>query len=927
MSVERTNEGVWGDGSVRSHGRLRSLILLVLATFLLVGTSMVDNSVIGAPAVMTPVGEDAETIRQMLKKLGAEHFAERERNMRRLEEVGEPIISHLGEFLNHSDPEVAKRARYLERRILTGVDHESSKQVVDLVDQFSEASEAEKGRIIAALKQLEEWRAIYGLVRTEKDETTRGWLETLAHPAGRELARQAIRAGDLEMAGSYLRNSLGSSEGRRDYAVFLELMGDNLMPNPHPELLVFSLIEGGEYEKALTAADQAGFLDLAVRLALVLGDSERLLQKAIEETPMGEERYRVARYLMAEKERAKEVLNEWREEELGNVQAAAFGAKRNPERDLASLRQELLLIAIGERKAAIESVKRRLPSKLLVDYYEYHEQPIQFFAALGSAGVEQDELLAWLNSQQLFSVSDGIDLVPETHEKLMVLLKRGYYNLVKQYIDEQLGELEPNRQIDAKMTLISFFGGRSNNLRGQPEETSYRILLHYVEQLLEDEQILLFSAFNSLMRPFNVDPAAVNALERLVAAEDPMLSESQKLVRMLVLMSVPLVDQDLAASWRRHMLDQALEAPAVDRKAITRALLTIRDFDGAWFLLRDEELSELPMADRQYLASHLMIKNDREGFEKLGLALDEFLGSPTEVLMTQARWADESGDELRSEIFVQSALLYALGDSEEIDKVASFAFLNSNDELFGELIRKAIIYGEFEHGTFSFRAQAGTRRTEVEYYYGLLQNSSWAEAAALAEWRATFLPPSNYFDFYPVASAIAHSLFALEENRAMILFARGMQDFAEGNLSRAKAQLGDAMALSKTSSLASDVFFPVLNQYPALNEWSDEWFAMIWESFEESLKHSPQSASTLNGQAWFAAKARRRLMESRQKVIKALELVPGNGATTDTFAEIEWAMGKRDSAIELSDRALRLTPFDYNLIRQNNHFHRAPVPK
>jgi hypothetical protein len=54
---------------------------------------------------------------------------------------------------------------------------------------------------------------------------------------------------------------------------------------------------------------------------------------------------------------------------------------------------------------------------------------------------------------------------------------------------------------------------------------------------------------------------------------------------------------------------------------------------------------------------------------------------------------------------------------------------------------------------------------------------------------------------------------------------------------------------------------------------------------------------------------------------------PESAAYIDTLANVYFAKGDREKAVELSERAIGLMPFDDELLGQLEKFKNAPIPK
>ncbi len=95
----------------------------------------------------------------------------------------------------------------------------------------------------------------------------------------------------------------------------------------------------------------------------------------------------------------------------------------------------------------------------------------------------------------------------------------------------------------------------------------------------------------------------------------------------------------------------------------------------------------------------------------------------------------------------------------------------------------------------------------------------------------------------------------------------------------------------------------------------------------EACQVFPNSAMVHNNLAWLDARSRRHLDEALEHAETALKLKPNTAAYLDTLAEVHFAMGDRAKALDLSAKAVELTPLDKELLGQRKRFESAPLPE
>lgn len=88
---------------------------------------------------------------------------------------------------------------------------------------------------------------------------------------------------------------------------------------------------------------------------------------------------------------------------------------------------------------------------------------------------------------------------------------------------------------------------------------------------------------------------------------------------------------------------------------------------------------------------------------------------------------------------------------------------------------------------------------------------------------------------------------------------------------------------------------------------SKKCFKLVQQKMKALVKEFPTSASYKNQYAWFAAKSGFDLENAKRISKKSLELRPHSSAYMDTYAEVCFALGDRDSALKHSKRSLNMS--------------------
>jgi tetratricopeptide (TPR) repeat protein len=198
----------------------------------------------------------------------------------------------------------------------------------------------------------------------------------------------------------------------------------------------------------------------------------------------------------------------------------------------------------------------------------------------------------------------------------------------------------------------------------------------------------------------------------------------------------------------------------------------------------------------------------------------------------------------------------------------------------------------------------------------LLRRGQWKPAAATAEALAQIYSGSNFGSDSTLSllrmrlqADLCHALSLLETDRA-----------------RALAMLEKCHGLLPCDGALADHFFPALRK-AGLVKQHDAWFEITWNLIQAVVKRYPDSHNTRNTAAWLACRALRHLDEAAAHLNKVLATHPYQAAYLDTMAELQFARGNRQQAIEWSDKAINFMPGDDDIRRQHHRFVNDPFPE
>ena len=198
----------------------------------------------------------------------------------------------------------------------------------------------------------------------------------------------------------------------------------------------------------------------------------------------------------------------------------------------------------------------------------------------------------------------------------------------------------------------------------------------------------------------------------------------------------------------------------------------------------------------------------------------------------------------------------------------------------------------------------------------LIEQGKWKEVASVSEVRAQM-----------AAGADSGSESPLTGLRLRLQADLGR---ALGNLKADRAgsiaMLEKCQAMFPCDGSLADDFFPALRQVGLIKE-HDQWFKESWDRILAVVDAYPESDNTANTAGWLASRAQRNLNQAQKLLERALTLNPDQPPYLDTMAEIQFAKGNREKALEWSTRAVNFKPLDSMIRRQQERFRSAPLPR
>lgn len=852
---------------------------------------------------------------EAVARLSDDSFAIRQAATRELWKLGEGALPELKRAAEGDDPEAALRARELMRKIELGILPDSSPKIVDLVMRYDRGDLDERRKVMGELRMLRAWRQILKLYALEKDEDTLAMLESQVRGVAIEAARDCLGGETPDIAGAFTYLQMARPEPselmamatlhRSNGTLEQELEKAKPLAGKQGHLWRFALhAAAGQLKEAATEAEQAGLELSAARLQLLGGDPLPWIKVAPASpqtiSALSLPHYReFARCRWQGKEIKPDLTRQLRR------LARAGDEDERPK----SLR---LLFLTGDHEEA---------EKLMVS-----RDPSAAFYYLESAERIEEALKAY-----------GLD--PEKPDYTGWAMKR--FRVLIDKPDDEMDEL-------TELALLGYFLER----RGQTKELEAAFVAPLAELAKTDQEIFIRTASRLFSGPYGT--ATLSTVWPVIRAAAAYAGEDE--VRWMQIVE-NLFDgykrPDRLWTW------MAAVEPAMDRVERLELLCRLygrmsdpadhrgKFFDHAWAVIEKAEGPEQQVQLGQFieLSDLRGLKDSRNflrGIELLAKinpesAAEHFAGYHFAGV---GRWAEAAAEWMRlakrspsyPSLRAYAASCYRRAGDEaaaaEQEKIAEMMSMGETDtqvecgSAFG-------LAGDFGRATRWWQ-RAATECTSnslafLKAIYYLNQQAfaagDWKTAAVLAEALALQEAMSGSDDYgVPVAYGVSASL----RMRIDADMARAFSKL-ENDRARSVAEIERIAAMPFADLSLADYFFAPMRAAGLVRQ-HDEVFDRLWQNLAKRIARYPDSDNTRNSAAWLASRANRHLDEAESYLQKALENNPRQAAYLDTMAEVHFARGDREKAVEFSARGLKEEPEDLQLVRQHERFKSGAFP-
>lgn len=860
-----------------------------------------------------PLQVPGKSLPELIKDLADENFRVRESASRAIWKIGDPALGALQEVAQGKDPEQAYRANELLRMIQLHITPDTDPAVIALVERYATAPANEKVVLFDQLNKRGAWRQLLKLFAAETSPELQSRLSRSIEGVAVVAARERLVLGDVAGAREFLEMAPADAPGLLALADFhrtqgtldAELKRARSLQGPNASAWLCALYRStGNLEAARDAAAAAGDLRLSAAMATLLGDPLPWL-RLNEANSEGDEMYKRYTEIAIKRWQGKGI----RPAELDPlVRAAASRDQDDRDGAIASL------FLLGRPDLA---EKPYLSSSRLTafTYLESLERIPEALKVLG-LDPEKPDFTGWVEKRfnHLAEKADEHDdsTVKDIQELILIgnfLERRGMHQQCVEAFLKPLSAMAARNAESFPDFLGQLFGGNSsmsNEVLGAPLVAT-QVGIAWAGEDLERWEGLVTCAIGGQDEAMD--------LWNWLADIDPKATREERFDAILALCGVGRDPRKLREKWLALAWAVIQQAPERKRPAMLEKMRFV--------------LGETPDVVNNLKLWDLISKDaDDENPWKLHI-LD---------LSAAGRW-QEAADFFQKQIATLSAarkspepslhacLAACLRQAGKADEAAV------NDSLVETLalgnnavaIANAYAYGADYKRAADWWARGARQNAPgtdeffmaLQLYADVLrQQNKWLESAAVSEVSAQIGGSLAMGNISPIGalrlrlqSDLGRALASLKKDRATSI-----------------EILNHCHEMFPSDGSLADDFFPAIRNMGLIQE-HDEWFKLSWDRMCAVLERFPDCDNTLNTTAWLASRAKRNLTQAKQFSERALALNPEQSAYLDTMAEVEFARGNREKALEWSSQAVNFMPSDSMIRRQHERFRSGQFPR
>lgn len=854
-----------------------------------------------------------------LSGLSAETYAAREAASVYLWENSD--VPELEKHLEHEDPEIRHRVKEVLLFITSGIKPDTPEEIRALVEEFHSADAQRKVSITEELGELEAYYPLFALYKHTEDEKIKEILGAKVSPLLKVAVNKYLNEGEVETALSIIDLSEESVGNARLWSGVISYYGD-----PQKEL------------KELRAEKKRLPFQEMKYLALLRAQGK---MKEAEEMALasGDQAYLASRWLL--KKDYAGYLNWWKEEfaEIGvsedllNAYELRLSGKWDELDDYYSViidqstsgkrgkqRAILNLLALGKNEAAYALASKEekiMMASFLTDKDRYEELFGYFDFPFGGTPSEKwikkhidNEQGEWWfssSSEQLDKL--GIALLGLNDEASIDLMLAPLWRDIK---DDK----------DAAHEFITMLSSEANG-------SFIHYALKYAEELMEENDLRLRQIFlgnNDLYK----------YLWELSETVHPDLSFSQRVKLLLACTVSAQVDgeeqmEDISLLLSAMEEDCAAHPEDETRETHLASLYIYLGFQEENLKYREAQYEKKPNQENLgHLIGQLLFLDKWEEASRLAEDLDySEQGNATLLSLYKASIFLKAGKEEPAQTILDEHLKEVLNDPNGLHIASGMYTKQGVDSVAVQLMEKGLSL---------------TNPDEQGGYY-------WAKL--LERGISLYKSEGNYHMAALCGEAyIIHSLKQLYQVRDLLLGSvgiRNLDDIANkrydtdlmwakyyaleaGEPERARALCKELAKEWNAHGKLADDFYPFLRE-AGFTDILESSLEKSVAQIKANLAHYPQTHNLKNTIGWLSSRAVMNLEEAETLMAEARSASPRSGPYLDTSAEVFFALGNREKALQLSKRAwqdaitFHMYPESIQMIKNQYYYFRdTPLP-
>lgn len=858
-----------------------------------------------APPAETAAAGTELSVEALVADLSNDRFAVREAASTKLWERGDAAIGQLKAAAVGTDPEAAHRARAILHKIDLFITPGTDAEVIQLVERYQQATFAEKGELLNEMREKRAYRQLLKLSATEKDPRLLPTLQRLVDGLAVLAARECLLAGDAVEARTLLEIPSANASSLSALAAFHRGQGtldaeleraktSTAKTAPAWRLALYRA--AGRLPEARATAVEAGDPALAAVMAMLVGDPVPWLELGgVENAKLGPDLYSPL------------ALKRWNGAILGQDDLVKLVESLNSRKqDLQRLAVDALFL-LGESAVAVPALVK-LSRLEAFSFFQSTEQVPEALTAL-KLDPQTPDYTAWAATRfkRIQASPDDCD----TARSELILLgyfleSRGLDQELADAFDKPLAALAENAR-DGFDVLVGEMSGR-RFLRLQVCGPLLRVGPQWAgdqEQRWEELLGAMYGENEEVMPAWN-----------WLAQLKPDATRAQRLQAMFAIAGYGADPDRLREQWLDLAWAAVTKAEPAQRPELLKHLaLLIGDAGDLASTLKIHDLSpsEKDGAELdQMLLIQLTAAGRWEEAAKILLAVmankDGQANSYPDLHAFAAACLRRAGREEEAAVQDAWAEKLALGD------VVRYWMIGMRYSLCGDYERCARWW---QRAACEVAPSSGAFDEILENHATELLNArQWPQAAAVSEVLAQITCRSDH----GVGKQTEMLQLRLQADLARAL------SLLDQDRPRALAMLEHCHSGMPCDGLLADHFFPALRA-AGLIEQHDQWFEITWQRLQEVIKLQPGSHNTRNSAAWLAARSLHHLDEAEAHLKLALSTHPRQAAYLDTMAELQFARGRRQEALEWSAKSLNATPAEPAIRRQSDRFAHDPLPQ